>query len=284
MNRQQISWLVITDLDGTMMSHHDYRLDAARTALVRCQQSGIPVILNTSKTFAETLEIRRRLGIDDPFIVENGSCIYFPYEPFARKVRDRVEGRIREGYIEAVCGQKQGVISKVLVQIGTSPACYTRLSQCSVQRAVELTGLKPTEAENAIAREFSEPLLWHGDAAELETFRQQLASHGLSTLQGGRFLHVIGQCDKGLAVQKLLALYGGNLRTIILGDSPNDAAMLEQADIACIVRSPSSDSLAALLQANGVQADILTRNEAPKGWSEAVDRALDMINRGETYE
>jgi mannosyl-3-phosphoglycerate phosphatase len=265
-------WLVITDLDGTMLNHYDYRFDAARTALVRCSQLGIPVILNTSKTYTETLEIRKRLELDAPFIVENGSCLYFPGNAFA----GRVQGRPRDGYIEVICGQPLSVIQDVLKQIGTAPASYTKLSECSVQRAVELTGLKPYEAKNAIAREFSEPLLWHGSDEQRRQFETELEQHGLSTLQGGRFLHVIGQCDKGMATRRLVQVYGDDVGTVVLGDSPNDAAMLEVADIACIVNSPSSARLAAL-----VNADVITRNEAPGGWSEAVDQALDIINISE---
>ena len=44
----------------------------------------IPVILNTSKTYAETMAIRETLGINDAFIVENGSCLYLPKSLFSR--------------------------------------------------------------------------------------------------------------------------------------------------------------------------------------------------------
>ena len=75
---QTTPWLVVTDLDGTLLNHHDYAFDAAQVAIAELKAKGIPVVLNTSKTYAETVTIREKLGIGDPFIVENGSCLYLP--------------------------------------------------------------------------------------------------------------------------------------------------------------------------------------------------------------
>jgi mannosyl-3-phosphoglycerate phosphatase len=62
-------WLVVTDLDGTMLDHHSYDVEDARMAVHELQNKQIPVILNTSKTYAETITIRETLGIQDAFIV-----------------------------------------------------------------------------------------------------------------------------------------------------------------------------------------------------------------------
>jgi mannosyl-3-phosphoglycerate phosphatase family protein len=269
MSLPDVPWIVITDLDGTMLNHHTYDSEAARTALVRCRQRGVPVILNTSKTYAETIEIRKQLGIDDPFIVENGSGIYYPLDRFA----DRY-GSTRDGYREVICGCKQEEISDVLGKISTPADRYIRLSQCSVEQCVELTGLSAEQAEKAIGRDFSEPLIWQGDDEQLQVFITELEKHCLTTLQGGRFLHVIGQCNKGASSQQVRQAYGNSTRIIALGDSPNDMAMLAVADIACIVNSPSSEKLAQL-----VQADIKTSQQAPEGWVEAIDRAFGMIDQ-----
>ena len=269
MNDENIQWLVITDLDGTLLNHHSYTLDAALNAIVILQEKSIPVILNTSKTYAETITIREKLGVTDPFIVENGSCIYLPKDQF-----DKHAGATsRDDYWEIIMGASQQTISDVLESIKVKEEDCIRLSQCTVQQVVTLTGLSEEQAAQAIAREFSEPLIWKTDEAALGAFLRKLELNALTTLQGGRFLHVIGDCDKGRATTRLIECYADNVKTIILGDSANDAAMLSVADISVIVNSPSNHQLRKL-----VSPDIQTKAVAPEGWQEAINEVLKQIN------
>ena len=144
---------------------------------------------------------------------------------------------------------------------------------------MSLTGLSKQQARQAISREFSEPLLWKSDAATLVNFKQQLAEHNLHTLQGGRFLHVLGNTDKGKASNILKEVYKSrnkSIKTIVLGDSANDAAMLEIADISIMVHSPSNHTLEQL-----IKPSIKTENEAPEGWAEGIGKALTKIEKYE---
>jgi mannosyl-3-phosphoglycerate phosphatase len=261
-------WLVVTDLDGTMLDHHSYAVDDARTAVHELQDKKIPVVLNTSKTYAETITIREALGINDAFIVENGSCLYLPKSLFSRPAN----AAERDGYWSMVLGATHQVIDAVLQEIGLPESAAVRLSQCTVQQTIELTGLNEAQARQAIAREYSEPLIWQDDEPSLLDFQRQLQEHGMATLQGGRFLHVIGDCDKGRATQVLIGLYGADVKTIVLGDSANDAAMLSVADISVIVNSPSNRQLQAL-----ITPDIQTQQSAPQGWREAIEKSLQQI-------
>lgn len=269
MDDKNVRWLVISDLDGTLLNHDSYTLDAAQEAIVLLQKKNIPVILNTSKTYAETITIRQTLGILDAFIVENGSAIYLPKKQFAKPLK----ATAREIYWEIVTGVAQKKIDEILQRIETVEKNYLRLSQCSLEQAMELTGLSREQAAQAIAREFSEPVIWQADASALVKFQQQLKFNTLTTLQGGRFLHVIGDCDKGRATTRLIECYPGKVKTIVLGDSANDAAMLALADISVIVSSPSNGQLRDL-----VTADITTKAVAPEGWREAINKVLMQIN------
>ena len=269
MSSSNVQWLVVTDLDGTLLNHDSYSFDAAKNAIVRLQKKNIPVILNTSKTYAETVTILQTLGINDPFIVENGSCIYLPKNRF-----DKPPGATsREDYWALLIGVEHNRIDAILQNIKTAEKNYLRLSSCSVEQAVALTGLSKEQAAQAIAREFSEPLIWQADETALYEFQQQLKLNALTTLQGGRFLHVIGNCDKGEAMARLIRCYKGKVKTIVLGDSANDAAMLALADISVIVNSPSNHQLRKL-----VSADIQTAAVAPEGWQEAINQVLMQIN------
>lgn len=269
MRKKNVQWLVITDLDGTLLNHDSYTFDAAKNSISVLQKKNIPVILNTSKTYTETITIRQVLDIYDPFIVENGSCIYLPKKQFDKPV----DATSRHEYWQLVTGASQKKIDDILHKLNVTAEHCVRLSQCTVEQAVALTGLSDEQAAQAIAREFSEPLIWKADKSVLEKFQRQFKLNALTTLQGGRFLHVIGECDKGEASRRLIKCYKGKVKTIVLGDSANDAAMLSIADISVIVNSPSNHQLSKL-----ITPDIQTKSVAPEGWQAAINQVLKQIN------
>jgi predicted mannosyl-3-phosphoglycerate phosphatase (HAD superfamily) len=105
-----------------------------------------------------------------------------------------------------------------------------------------------------------------------------MEQHGATILQGGRFMHVSGDCDKGRALRWLNAQFAKAWDTppvcIAIGDSHNDIAMLEAADHAVIIRSPSHEP-PALARSDGVY---LTEAFGPAGWDEGVRERLKTIN------
>jgi mannosyl-3-phosphoglycerate phosphatase len=267
---ENTKWIVVTDLDGTLLNHDSYDYDAALLAIETLKNENIPVVLNTSKTFLETVSIREELAINDPFIVENGSCIYLLKSEFKQP-----EGASSRGeYWEIILGASQSSIDQIFCSLEINDSQYTRLSQCSILEVINLTGLTEEQAKEAVARDFSEPFLWHEDEQSLNKLINNLQEYNLSVLQGGRFLHVIGNCDKGRATKRLASCYEGTVKTIALGDSANDAAMLKAANISIIVNSPSSKQLDQL-----VSADYQTEATAPEGWKEGIEMALLQINK-----
>ena len=91
-------------------------------------------------------------------------------------------------------------------------------------------------------------------------------------------MHVSGDCDKGRALLWLNAQYAKALGempvSIAIGDSHNDAAMLEAADHAIIIRSPSH-APPGLSRGEGV---LVTQGTGPVGWDEGVRKILETIN------
>ncbi|MBT3724314.1 MAG: HAD-IIB family hydrolase [Gammaproteobacteria bacterium] len=266
-------WLVISDMDGTLLNHHDYQVEAALPKLEQLEQSGIPVIFNTSKTFEELKDWVSLLNNKHPFIVENGSAIYIPENYFAEGILPKQESnhKSNSGYRIIITGTEIQPIHNYLKTIKPEAIDFT---QCSLSQAIDITGLSEPEAKAAQTRQFSVPLKFE-DIAKQEAFSERAKQDGYGILKGGRFLHILGLCDKGGSMNVLKELYERNFNKsyglIVLGDSQNDIAMLQQADIPVVVNSPSSDSI-ELDHAN----KIYTHNEAPEGWVEGVTLALDL--------
>ena len=75
-------YIIFTDLDATLLDHDSYSFEAAIPALNVIKEKEIPLILTSSKSLAEIAEVQNELGIQHPFIVENGGAICLPHEYF----------------------------------------------------------------------------------------------------------------------------------------------------------------------------------------------------------
>ena len=91
------------------------------------------------------------------------------------------------------------------------------------------------------------------------------------TIEGGQFLSIQSNYDKGRATRWLRSHNGNSDSLIIaLGDGPNDQTMISEADIAVVIKSPKSYSL----KVEGPLRVIHTDNTGPQGWTEGVLEAF----------
>ena len=258
--------LVVTDLDGTLLDHFTYSFAAAREALATLQKLGIPLIPNTSKTSAELGPLRRQLGVNDPFIVENGSAIFLPRDRFPQPPGGTA---FNKDYYLVELGLDYGEILNRLAPL-RKRYDFSGFHDLSDVELEQLTGLDRDQVALSRRRRFSEPIIWQDKDSARAEFLADLDAVGLGTLQGGRFLHVLGKTDKGTALDRLRHLYqqtfSRQFTVIALGDSDNDIAMLEAADWPVVIRSPShepprlhSDKPVTVSELNG-----------PEGWNRCV--------------
>lgn len=261
-----MSLLVFTDLDGSLMEHESYSIEAAEPALAELRERGILMVLNSSKTAAEMRAVQARLRLTAPFVCENGAALYFPDQTSPDQAT--VFGAHRERWLPRV---------QALRDQHDYP--FAGFADWSAKEISELTGLPEDEAELARERQFSEPILWRGAASSRQQFEQQLADLDLCLLEGGRFLSIQGQHDKSDAMARLRAQQdeSADVVTVALGDSPNDAAMLEAADVAVIIKSAKSDRI-TLQQHTHV---IHTSRPGPAGWKDAMLEILHLLDSGQ---
>lgn len=263
--------LIFTDLDGSLLDHHSYGFSAAEPLLSRLEQNNIPVIPATSKTYAELIPLRDSLDNHHPFIVENGAGIYIPQDYFP----EQLDQPIIDGYYLKKLSQPRSTWQSILQHLKRSfPNEFITFAELGTHGISTSTGLSLEGAQQANLRSFSEPVLWKSTEQRKRAFIASLQEAGANVLQGGRFLHVSGHCDKGQALQWLTQCYTNNtsqttITTIAAGDGENDIAMLEAAQQAIIIRSPVN---AAPRVRNPYQ--YLTKACGPEGWVEGVMHCL----------
>lgn len=274
-NNLSINTLIFTDLDGSLLDHHSYSHQAAEPALIYLEQNLIPVIPCSSKTQLEIENLRHEINNHHPFIIENGSAIFIPQDYFPIQPYDTIE---RDGYwIKSFVQPHQHWLNQLNAMRDEFNGLYKPFSDMTIEEIAQATDLSLNQASFAAKRQYGEPVLWLGNEQQKQHFIQALKNNGVTVLQGGRFLHVCGDTDKGKALLWLTNTYqqifNRAYHTIAIGDSHNDCKMLDIADNALIIRSPIH-GIPSLSRISGV-----TISEAfgPEGWRQGLQHILDEI-------
>jgi mannosyl-3-phosphoglycerate phosphatase len=262
--------LLFSDLDGTLLDHETYSFDAARPALHRVQDCGIPLILNTSKTLVEVIDINRALHNKAPVIIENGGAMAFPLDlelPFELPGHEidteHAVVRFSPPYAEI----------RAFIEAQRHQADYRLkgFADLSADEVSHLTGLAVEEAAQARERLCSEPFLWEDSDERLSAFTDAAGDHGLRVTRGGRFHHLMGDTSKAAAMMAMAELFAGTSAgrptLVALGDSENDIEMLQHADVAVVVMRPDGRHL----ECEGLHKTYKTVEPGPEGWNAAVE-------------
>jgi len=273
--------LIFTDLDGTLLNHEDYSFNDALPTLERIRNAGIPLILTTSKTRRETEHLQKELGIDDPFIVENGAAIYFPpkytgffLEDFRQEPPFRVMDVIQLGISY---DRIRSFIDEIRDQFK-----IRGFGDMSVHEISEITGLSPGRSEFARTREYTEPFIMNHDK-DIHALQDLAAERGIKITKGGRFHHMTGiYQDKGEAVKIVRNIFdrkkGEKHLAIGIGDNINDIPMLNNVDVPVLMPHPLKGHHIDISFPGLVKAG----ETGSKGWNKVIGRLLDGLETGNT--
>ena len=230
--------VVFTDLDGTLIDHHSYETHESEAAIQNLIARRIPLVFCSSKTFAEQVYLQRQLDINQPFIFENGSAAAIPSGFFPEQAYRATQ---REGnyHIVVFAHANVNALRSALAQLeGIKGFADTSDAELSV--ATGLTGAALQRARN---RWFTETLLAPLSAERAEQLNTRLNPDGFVLSRGGRFYTVqSARVNKGIAVQWMMGIFRQTFPQTpcfaAVGDSPNDAPMLEVVDIPFLVQRP----------------------------------------------
>lgn len=264
-------WLVVTDLDGTLLDHA-YDFSAAAPLLRRLEQQGVPVVPCTSKTAEEVEQFQAAAGLSSPYIVENGGAIHFPHpEGWLLHIPHHPTPG---GGVVAPLGwpsqRLRPLLDSLAADLGSR---FLALEDLSREELMARTGLSPEGAALAARRRWSVPFVLAEDqdqAVAIEAVESLAAARGLKVLQGNRFAHLIAPgSDKGLALAALRRADPRRRAVLALGDSPNDTALLDGADQAVVI--PGVNGPHPRLQAAIAAGDYqLASASHAVGWADAV--------------
>jgi mannosyl-3-phosphoglycerate phosphatase len=272
------SFIIFTDLDGTLLDHFSYSFQRAAATLQYIKHRKIPLILISSKTRAELIYYQQVLDLKNlPFVVENGSAIFTPSNYF-HTLPDRRPSGSNDCYI---LGMPYDEIRRILDALaGRFKYPLRGFHNMTIEELQTVTGLRAADLQKAMQREFSIPLLYDNRAQKI--LEKTVTGYGLQILYGGRFMHILGRTDKGRTLRLILQGYkakfnNDQLRSIAVGDSLNDFAMLKASDYPILVKKHDGsyeqrEKLDDVIYAPGI---------GPAGWSEAV---LAVLKEGGNHE
>jgi mannosyl-3-phosphoglycerate phosphatase len=271
--------LVFTDLDGTLLDAQTYEWREAADTLNELRRRKVPLILCTSKTVAEVEVIRRRLGIQDPFIAENGGMLVLPWSFLGRPAGP---GSIHHPYMVRL-GWGYPEVVAVLKRLARAAKVRVRgFNEMTDKEVADATGLGLPEARQAKQRQASEPFRFvDATPAQIRAFRQAAKADGLQVAQGGRFWYLSAGSDKGRAAELLLFLYelfkGTPVQAIAVGDTSIDLPMLRRVELPLLMQRAGGEFDAEVVRA--LPTVVRVNGSGPSVWARAVHNALRSCER-----
>ena len=131
--------------------------------------------------------------------------------------------------------------------------------------------------KNAKNRLFTNPIYWNDSKEKIPEFKSEInfLKEDFCLLEGGRFLHISDNYNKGSALKKFLSIIekscSSKFITVSLGDSENDLSMLESTDYSCIVKGENRKL--SLKKKNNIY---YSETKAPEGWQESMEYVFAM--------
>ena len=262
---KKFSLIIFTDLDGSLLHRDNFKFDEIKGYIKDLIDNGVIIIPNTSKTEKEIEEFIKELGINLPFISENGSSIHglnLINSNFPNKI---ILSRDKEELIKVFS-------SKVPENL---KAKCKFVSDMNSKQRYNIFGLHGNDLKNALNRKYTIPFLFEGDNVEKNKLLKIIKSSSLTMQEGGRVLNLGDNTDKVKSMNQVLKIYKkveNKIKVIAVGDNYNDLDMLRNCDVPCLVFNDQFKQ--DQIYINNL---IFSNKPSPEGWADVIKTALVKI-------
>lgn len=259
---QQIA-LVISDIDGTLITSNHEVTEASRAAAARLRERGIALSLASSRPPRSIQPIAAELGLQSPFAAFNGALLINSAGQVT--ARSSLRPEITE-YISAIAARLG-----INVWIYDETAWYAPVRDAFVEREEHTAGFAASLAGYAQAlRSNATKLTVVGKpervAEAASQVSQELAREVSASRSKPRFLDVTEfGMHKGSVVTRLAGAYGvAPAQVAVIGDGPNDIEMFQQAGLSIAMGQAVDEVRAA--------ASVATTSNDDEGWARGIDK------------
>ena len=259
--------LIFTDLDGSLLHRDTFEFGEIKDYLRQIISKGIFVIPNSSKTEKEILEFSFDLGLNLPYICENGAAIHGLDLLNKDLPKELILSREKEDVIN---------IFKNIVPINLQNKCKW-LSEMDEKSQSLIFGLQNKKLKMALDRKYTIPFVFNGTKNEKNQLSKIIKKDGLYLQEGGRVINLTDRINKAKAQRvfvRFLKKHNKNIQTVAVGDNYNDIDMLKISDIPCLVFNDKFT-----LDEIPINNLIFTNKPSPQGWADVIKMALVKIQK-----
>ena len=195
MNNKDI--LIFTDLDGSLLNHKNFEFNTIKPFILKCLRNNIRIIPNTSKTKNEVEFFSEQLGVDIPFIVENGSAIHnldLVCSHFDKNIKSLILSRTANEIFE---------IFNNKVPLSLRNQCLF-LKDMNAKKQSKVLGLNGEQLTSALNRLYSIPLIFNGRIEIKNELISIFNDLDIKFHEGGRVINICDNCTKGDAMKIIL--------------------------------------------------------------------------------
>ena len=260
--KKKFTVVIFTDLDGSLLHRDTFQFDTFKGYIKSLVNKGVIIIPNSSKTEKEIEKFNEELGVNLPYISENGSSIHGLNLITSNFPDKLILSREKEELLKIFENKVPERLKEKCLQI----------LKMSKKEKENILGQKDEKLKYALNRKYTLPILFNGDKNEKNRLVKILNSNSLTLQEGGRVSNLCDNINKVKSMNrviKILKKTEDKIKTIAVGDNFNDLEMLRNCDIPCLVFNDQF----TLDQIN-IENLVFSNKPSPEGWADVIKMAL----------